>query len=106
MAPRAILVLCMASSADAVTWLGHSLVVVDLGGRRIATDPVLRRRGGHLPPAPEVEVAELGQLDAVLISHVHYDHLDVRSLARLDRSVALVVPRGAASIVRRHAFED
>jgi L-ascorbate metabolism protein UlaG (beta-lactamase superfamily) len=106
MAPGAILVLCMASSADAVTWLGHSLVVVDLGGRRIATDPVLRRRVAHLRQPREVEVAELGQLDAVLISHVHYDHLDVRSLARLDRSVPLVVPRGAASIVRRHAFED
>src|SRR3954468_6597016 len=106
MAPGAIVMLCMASSADAVTWLGHSLVVVDLGGRRVATDPVLRRRVAHLRQPREVAVSELGPLDAVLVSHVHYDHLDLPSLARLDRSIPLVVPRGAGRIVRRHAFAD
>jgi len=96
----------VASTPDAVTWLGHSLVVVELNGTRVATDPVLRRRVTHLRQPREVAVAELGRLDAVLVSHVHYDHLDVRSLARIERSVTLVLPRGAAGIVRRHAFAD
>jgi L-ascorbate metabolism protein UlaG (beta-lactamase superfamily) len=102
----AILALRMAASSDAVTWLGHSLVVVELDGQRVATDPVLRRRVAHLTQQREVYVSALGRLDAVLVSHVHYDHLDVPSLKRLDRAVPLVVPLGAARIVRRCAFED
>jgi L-ascorbate metabolism protein UlaG (beta-lactamase superfamily) len=102
----AILALRMAPSPDAVTWLGHSLVVVELDGQRVVTDPVLRRRVTHLSQPREVAVDELGRIDAVLISHVHYDHLDLGSLRRLDRSIPLVVPRGAKRIVRRCAFED
>jgi L-ascorbate metabolism protein UlaG (beta-lactamase superfamily) len=105
-AGAAILALPMGSSPDAVTWLGHSLVVVELDGQRVATDPVLRRRVAHLSQAREVTVNELGRLDAVLISHVHYDHLDLGSLRRLDRSIPLVVPLGAARVVRRCAFAD
>jgi L-ascorbate metabolism protein UlaG (beta-lactamase superfamily) len=86
--------------ADRITWLGHSTVLLELGGARLLTDPVLRTRVGPLrrqvpPPAAP------GRLDGVLVSHVHFDHLDVPSLRGLDPTAPLVVPRGAGRAVRR-----
>jgi L-ascorbate metabolism protein UlaG (beta-lactamase superfamily) len=82
----------------AITWLGHATVVADLDGTRLVTDPVLRRRVFHLvrgraadPPA---------RIDGVLLSHLHYDHLDRPSLAALGRGVRIVVPRGGARLLR------
>jgi len=85
-------------SGDRATWLGHATILVELGGMRLLTDPVLRLRVAHLrrqipPPEPP------GPLDAVLISHLHRDHLDLPSLAQLDiREV--IVPPGAARALR------
>lgn len=65
-----------------VTWLGHSTMLLELDGRRVITDPVFGDRLGpvsfagprrfHAPPAT---VPQLPPLDAVLVSHDHYDHL-------------------------------
>ena len=90
---------------SAVTWFGHSTTVVELDGTRACTDPVLRRRVAHLVrDGADFPASRLGKLDVVLVSHAHPDHLDARSLARLDRSVPVVVPRGAGRSVRRRGF--
>ena len=86
------------------TWLGHSTVVVELDGARFITDPILTRRVAHLRRAEEVPQAARDGIAVVLVSHVHHDHLHVRSLRRIDRSATVVVPRHAASIVRRLGF--
>ncbi len=85
-----------------MTWWGHSTVAIEDRGVRLLTDPVLRGRLGHLrrrrgrtPALDEV------QPDAVLISHLHADHLDLVSLRRLGGSVPIVVPRGAAAFLSR-----
>ena len=83
-----------------VRWLGHSTVLIELDSARIVTDPVLRRRVLHLrrqlaATAPEV--------DAVLVSHQHYDHLDVPSLAAIGAGRPVVVPRGGAGMLRGFA---
>ena len=65
---------------DQLTYVGHSTLLVELGGVRILTDTVVRERIAHIRrrvPAPAVE--DLLPLDAVLISHAHADHLDVPS---------------------------
>jgi L-ascorbate metabolism protein UlaG (beta-lactamase superfamily) len=69
-------------------------VLLEVGGARLLTDPVLRDRVGHLRrhtarPARGAVAA----IDAVLISHMHLDHLDVPSLRRLGAETPLVVPR-------------
>jgi L-ascorbate metabolism protein UlaG (beta-lactamase superfamily) len=82
----------------AIRWLGHSTVVFDLDGVRIVTDPMLRRRVLHLRRTADVESPE--EVDAVLISHLHYDHLDLPSLARIGVDTQIVVPRGGARTLR------
>ena len=84
-----------------LTVLGHATVVVELAGRRFITDPVLRGRVGHLRRAtPPVAPQAYRDLDAVLISHVHHDHLDGASLRRLGRGTPVIAPRGARGLLR------
>jgi L-ascorbate metabolism protein UlaG (beta-lactamase superfamily) len=88
-----------------VTWLGHSTLLVELDGRRVLVDPVWGERaspfsfaGPRRFYAPPLAIADLPPLDAVIISHDHYDHLDYPSivaLATLD--VPFVVPLGVGA---------
>jgi L-ascorbate metabolism protein UlaG (beta-lactamase superfamily) len=75
-----------------VTWLGHSTVLLEIDGARVLTDPVFGERVSPLSfagprrfhPVP-VQIHELPPLDAVLISHDHYDHLCFASIRELGR---------------------
>ena len=90
-----------------VTFAGHSTVLIELDGTRLLTDPVLRDRVLHLRRhAPPVPAAVTERIDAVLISHLHGDHLDLPSLRRVDPSARLLVPQGAAPVVRKAGRED
>ncbi len=88
-------------------WLGHASVLVELGGRRILIDPVFSDRASfyqwmgpkRFQPAP-IQASELPPLDAVLISHDHYDHLDeatIRGLA--DKTASFHVPLRVSAIL-------
>jgi L-ascorbate metabolism protein UlaG (beta-lactamase superfamily) len=93
------------SSPDSVTYVGHATVLVELGGTRVLTDPVLRKRVGPLVrhgPPPAAAVTE--RLDAVLVSHLHHDHADLASLRRLDRGTRLLVPPGSHEFFERRGF--
>jgi L-ascorbate metabolism protein UlaG (beta-lactamase superfamily) len=92
-------------SDDRLRWLGHATVLVELGGVRVLTDPLLRRRILHLRRAVPLDLSELDEVDAILLSHAHYDHLDPPSLRRLPRGAEVVVPRGAGELVGRQGFE-
>jgi L-ascorbate metabolism protein UlaG (beta-lactamase superfamily) len=89
-----------ADEGSRLTWLGHSTVLIELDGTRILTDPLLRARVLHLRRRAG-PVGVNGPLDAVLLSHVHWDHLDLRSLERLGRSTPILAPRGSRRILRR-----
>jgi L-ascorbate metabolism protein UlaG (beta-lactamase superfamily) len=81
-----------AESGLRVTWLGHSTLLIELDGVRVLTDPVWGNRASPLPFAgpkrfhpPPAPLAALPPLDAVIVSHDHYDHLDrptIRALAK------------------------
>lgn len=93
----------------AVTWLGHSTSLIQLEGQLILLDPIFepysspfrfggRRYSEQLP----IEIEDLPQIDAVLISHDHYDHLDYRSIRRLNDKVRTFhVPLGVGSHLER-----
>jgi len=92
------------AAPDRVTWLGHSTVAVELDGVRLLTDPVLSRRVVHLQRLVEPP-RELPAAEAVLVSHAHYDHLDLRTLRRLRATPQVVVPRGLGSMLRLRGFK-
>jgi L-ascorbate metabolism protein UlaG (beta-lactamase superfamily) len=83
-----------------ITWWGHATTTIEANGTRLLTDPVLTSRIAHLRrrrgpnPSPEA-----GHCDAVLISHLHADHLHLTSLPMVAPDAALVVPRGAAKLI-------
>ncbi|MGW6278118.1 MBL fold metallo-hydrolase [Kribbella sp. NPDC055071] len=93
-----------------ITWWGHATTTIEANGTRLLTDPVLTSRIAHLRrrrgPAPS---SEAGRCDAVLVSHLHADHLHVASLTKVSPDAALVVPRGAAKLIHLHggaAYSD
>jgi L-ascorbate metabolism protein UlaG (beta-lactamase superfamily) len=88
-----------------VRWLGHGTVIVDIDDTRLVTDPVLRQRVAHLRRDSPVDASKVEGLAAALVSHVHFDHLDLPSLRRLGRTLPVVVPRGAGRLVRRSGLE-
>lgn len=113
--PRGPVPLVGSTAADAnddlaVTWFGHSSVLVEIDGHRVLFDPVWgdrvspsRRIGPRRMHPTPIPIDELPSVDAVLISHDHYDHLDlptVRALLRT-QSAPFVVPVGLADHLRR-----
>lgn len=91
----------------AVTWAGHASWVISIGGLTVLTDPVWSRRILGTPARvtpPGVAWAQLPPVDAVVISHNHYDHLDAPTLRRLPRRTHLFVPAGLGRWCRRRGF--
>ena len=87
-----------------ITYVGHATVVIDLDGQRLLTDPVLRRRVAHLRRQEPITAEATRAIDAVLISHAHWDHLDLPSLERLGPDIRIVCPRGVGRLLRRRRF--
>jgi L-ascorbate metabolism protein UlaG (beta-lactamase superfamily) len=89
-----------------LTYVGHATVLIDLDGVRLLTDPVLRPRVMHLRRATPVPPDAHRGIDAVLVSHGHWDHLDLPSLDRLGREMPIVCPRGLGGLLRKRRFEN
>ncbi|MEV6287061.1 MBL fold metallo-hydrolase [Kribbella sp. NPDC051770] len=87
-----------------ITWWGHATTTIEDRGTKLLTDPVLTARIAHLRrrrgPLP---LPDAGECDAVLISHLHADHLHLTSLPLVSPDAALVVPRGAARLIHAEA---
>ena len=89
-----------------IEFVGHATVFVDLDGVKLLTDPLLRNRVAHLRRSTPVSARTRRGVDAVLISHAHYDHLDLPSLEKLGKKVPVVVPRGLGGLLRKRKFES
>ena len=91
-----------APSGLRITWLGHSTTLIEIDGATVLTDPIWSERASpsrwagprrfHPPP---LALADLPRVDAVLISHEHYDHLDRATVLSLaSRGLSFHVPLG------------
>lgn len=88
-----------------VTYIGHAAVLIETDGVCLLTDPLLRGQIGRLRrQGTEPDLARCQSADAVLISHMHWDHLALPSLRLLDRTTQLIVPRGAAQVLHQQGF--
>lgn len=85
------------------TWVGHATVLVQMDDRFVLTDPVFTPTVGMILRryvAPGIDAADLPPIDAVLISHVHFDHLSLGSLDRIeDRVRHILLPEGGLAYV-------
>lgn len=93
-----------------VTWLGHSTSLVEMDGQIILTDPVFSDRASPFPfMGPKrfavrlpIALADLPDIDVVLISHDHYDHLDYPSIKALtNKTSRFFVPLGVGGHLER-----
>lgn len=96
-------------SVPSATWLGHATVLVQLDHVTVLTDPIWSERaspvdwlGPRRLVEPPLALEALPPLDAVVVSHNHYDHLDLATLARLaGRGTRFLVPLGNGELLRR-----
>lgn len=92
----------MEASGDRITYVGHATVLLELGGVRALTDPVLRDRVLMLRrQAAPPDFGALRDPALVLVSHAHFDHLDIHSLRQVAAGAELLAPHGSAALARR-----
>jgi L-ascorbate metabolism protein UlaG (beta-lactamase superfamily) len=99
-----------------LAWLGHATVLINFYGVRILTDPTLFARigvdlgVGSLGPLRLVQCAlsadELPEIDLVLVSHAHFDHLDTPSLAAVRGKPAAVMAPATSDLLPRRAYSS
>ncbi|WP_282034729.1 MBL fold metallo-hydrolase [Metabacillus indicus] len=95
-------------SKTSVTWIGHSTFLIQTGGINILTDPVWAERMGMQKrlTQPGLAIQELPEIDAVLISHGHYDHLDFASIRKLKGDPFFYVPEGLGASFSRRGYKN
>ena len=99
-----------------LAWLGHSTVLINFFGATILTDPVLFPRVGIRLPgitigpkrltAPALRFDELPHIDLILLSHAHFDHLDLRTLRRFNETTHVITARATSDLLKRTRFSN
>jgi L-ascorbate metabolism protein UlaG (beta-lactamase superfamily) len=89
-----------------LTYIGHATVSIDIDGVRLLTDPLLRARMFHLRRQVDPVASTLAEPDAVLVSHQHFDHLDIHSLRRIGKSTRIIAPPTAAGLLSKRGFTE
>jgi L-ascorbate metabolism protein UlaG (beta-lactamase superfamily) len=99
-----------------LAWIGHATVLINFFGIKILTDPVLFPRVGIRLPgftigpkrltAPALEFHELPRIDILLLSHAHFDHLDLRTLNRFDTNTSVITASNTRDLLRWTRLRD
>ena len=91
-----------------ITWIGHSTFFMQKQGLNIVTDPVWAKTMGFSKrlTAPGLRIDELPDIDVVLISHAHYDHLHIPSLKQLKGKPLFIIPEGLGYLFKRHQLHN
>src|ERR1017187_7975915 len=97
------------SEALVIYWLGHTSLLMEMGGRRYLLDPVLSERASmvssigpkRMHPSP-LSIGDIREIDAVILSHDHYDHMDYKTIKHLVKSDAIFyAPHGVGKILKK-----
>lgn len=93
-----------------ITWIGHSTFLIQKEGVNLLTDPVWANRMGVAKrlTTPGLQLDELPDIDLVLISHAHYDHLHVPTLKHLQKrnpELLFIIPEGLSYLMKRHKLK-
>ncbi len=97
-----------------VTWLGHSAIYLEMNGLKILIDPQLGESASPLPLTVKrftkvvpINAEELDEIDLVLLSHDHYDHLDYKTVLSIrDKVKRWIMPLGVGSHLRKWGIDD
>jgi L-ascorbate metabolism protein UlaG (beta-lactamase superfamily) len=90
-----------------ITYIGHATILIEMDGVKLVTDPTLRNYIFYLTRLRgEVEDKELKDIDAILISHAHWDHLDINSLKAFPEGTLIIVPKGVDDILLDKGFSN
>ena len=99
-----------------LSWIGHATVLINFFGVKILTDPVLFTRIGIRLPgftigpkrltAPALLFRELPPVDLILLSHAHFDHLDLRTLRCFGENTTVITARDTSDLLRHTRFRD
>jgi L-ascorbate metabolism protein UlaG (beta-lactamase superfamily) len=91
-----------------ITWIGHSTFLIQMNGLNILTDPVWAKRmgTGKRLTEPGLKLTDIPEIDIVVISHGHYDHLDFGSIKRLKGNPVFYVPEGLRSAFTRRGYKN
>lgn len=92
-----------------IQWIGHSSFLINIGGFTVITDPIFWKSSWLFPrwTSPGIALNELPRIDAILISHNHYDHLDlasIRFIVKHNPLVHIFVPWGDKALLLRSGF--
>lgn len=99
--------------SNTVTWLGHMTALLQIEGKVIITDPWFSDYASPVPPfgpkryvAPALELFELPKIDFVVISHNHFDHLDLSTIDRIPnkKEITAIVPLGIGRYFRDSGY--
>src|SRR5262245_50000476 len=99
-----------------LAWLGHATVLINFFGIKILTDPVLFPRIGIRLPgftigpkrltAPALEFHQLPEIDVIVLSHAHFDHLDLGTLRCFDESTSVITARATRDLLKGTRFSE
>jgi L-ascorbate metabolism protein UlaG (beta-lactamase superfamily) len=91
-----------------ITYIGHATVLIEIDGLRILTDPILRNRVAFLRRRKYGKLTPdlYDNIDVILLSHLHHDHLDPPSLRRVGVNVPLIAPHGSGEFLRGKGIQN
>jgi L-ascorbate metabolism protein UlaG (beta-lactamase superfamily) len=89
-----------------ITWIGHASFFLQFAGHSVMVDPNWASWHGPVKRQikPGLKIGDVPEVDLVLVTHAHFDHLHKPSLKTLQAREGIVVPRGSSSLVRRLGF--
>jgi len=92
-----------------VLWVGHATCLIQIGDKIFLTDPIFSETAGMISKRriePGIVASSIDKLDYILISHIHFDHLNYGSLSMLPKSAAMLLPAGGAEYMPEFGFSE